>query len=147
MVKHRIAILPIIITILLWHGRAPKSTETLKELRWPKSDSKVTPGSHPRVTPSNSKVTRKWLKNGVRSHFWVDFRSLWGLSAWATFESLLGRFNSSCVSVELGHANFTTLLIILGGVSGRASPSCLPRPFRPDIAWNEAGHFQLQQLL
>ena len=60
------------------------------------------PGPQPRVTPSDSKVTQKWLKNRVRSHFWVNFRSLWGRSARVTFESLLGHFNSFCVSVDLG---------------------------------------------
>ena len=60
------------------------------------------PGSHRRVTPSDSKVTRKWLNNGVRSHFWVNFGSLWGRSAQVTFESLLGHFNSFWLSVELG---------------------------------------------
>ena len=56
------------------------------------------PGSLPRVTPSDS----KWLKNGVRSHFWVNFGSLWGRSAQITFESLLDHFNFFCVSVCLG---------------------------------------------
>ena len=52
-------------------GRAPKSTETQKELKWPKSDSKVTP----RV-PSDSKVTQKRLKNCVRPQFWVTLGSV-----------------------------------------------------------------------
>ena len=60
------------------------------------------PGPHPRVTPSDSKVTQKWLKNGVRSHFWVNFWSLWGRSARVTFESLLGHFNSFWVAAKLG---------------------------------------------
>ena len=82
-------------SVSLWSGPAPKSTETEKELKWPKSDSKVTP----RVpTQSDSKVTQKWLKNAVRSHFWANFGSLWGRSAGVTFESLLGHLNSFCMS-------------------------------------------------
>ena len=49
------------------------------------------PGSHP-------KVTRKWLKND--SH--MGSGSLWGWSAGVTFESLLGHFNSFCVSADFG---------------------------------------------
>ena len=52
------------------------------------------PGPHPRVTPSDSKVTQKWLKNGVMSHFWVNFGLLWGRCARVTFESVLGHFGS-----------------------------------------------------
>ena len=80
---------PCLQILVLWSGRAPKVTQ-----KW-------LPGSHPRVKPSDSKVTQKWLKNGVQSHFWVTFGSLWGPSAGVTFESLLGHFNSFCVSVEL----------------------------------------------
>ena len=53
------------------------------------------PGPHPRVT-------QKWLKNGVQSHFWANFRSLWGHSGVGPWESLLGHFNSFWVSVDLG---------------------------------------------
>ena len=52
-------------------------------------------GSHPRVTPSDSKVTQKM----TRSHFWVTFGLLWGRSGRVTFESLLGHFNAVCVSL------------------------------------------------
>ena len=86
----------------LWSWRPPNSTETQKELKWPKSDSKVTPGvpsqSDPKWLKSDSKMTQNW----VRSHFWVTLGSLWGRSGRVTFESLLGHFNSFCVSVELG---------------------------------------------
>ena len=76
------------------------------------------PGSQPRVRWDDSKMTQKWLKNGVRSHFWVNFRSLWGRSARVTFESLSGHFNSFWISVELGArplhstSNFGTRLLI-----------------------------------
>ena len=36
---------------------------------------------------SDSQVTQKWLQNEVWSHFWVNFRSLWGPSAGVTVES------------------------------------------------------------
>ena len=58
-----------------WSGRPPNYAGTQKELKWPKSDSKVTPGSHTTMTPSDSKVIQKWLENGVRNHFWVNFGS------------------------------------------------------------------------
>ena len=45
----------------LWSGRAPNSTETLKQLKRPKSDPKWLPGSHRRVT-------QKWLKNHYRAN-------------------------------------------------------------------------------
>ena len=52
---------------VLWSGRPPNSTETQKDpqvtLMWPKSDSKLLSGSHPRVTPSDPKVTQKWLES------------------------------------------------------------------------------------
>ena len=60
------------------------------------------PGPHPRVNWDDPKVTQKWLKSVVRSHFWVTFGSLWGRSARVTFESLLGHFNPFWVSVDLG---------------------------------------------
>ena len=90
-------------TLALWSGCPPNSTETQKELKWPKSDSKVTSGvpaqSDTKWPKSDSKVTQK---ESLLSHFWVTFGSLWGRSARVTFESLLGHFNSFCVSVELG---------------------------------------------
>ena len=66
--------------------------------KWLKSDFR---GPTPKWLKSDS----KWLKNDskyVWSHFWVTLGSLWGLSARVTFESLLGRSNSFCASVELG---------------------------------------------
>ena len=47
-------------------------------------------------------VTQKWLKHGVQICFRAYLRSLWGRSTRASFESLLGHFDSFCVSVELG---------------------------------------------
>ena len=47
----------------LWSGRPPNSTEAQKELKWPKSDSKVTfgvpPPSDPKCLKSDSKMTQK----------------------------------------------------------------------------------------
>ena len=86
----------------LWSGRAPNSTEPQKELKWPKSDSKVTQADRPQ---SDLKVTQKWLRTLFLSHFWVTFESLGVTLRWdlgVTFESLLGHFNSFCGSVELG---------------------------------------------
>ena len=79
----------------LWSRRPPNSRETQKALKWPKSDSKVTRPDRPQSDP---KVTQKWL----RTHFWVTFESLGVTLGWGTFESLLGHFNSFCVSLELG---------------------------------------------
>ena len=80
--------------LLLWVQRAPKSTETQKELKWPKkrlkSDSQ---GPTPEWPQSDLKLTQKWL----RTHFWVIFESLsshlaslWGGALEVTFESLFG---------------------------------------------------------
>ena len=48
---------------VLWNGRPPNSTETQKELKWPKSDSKVTFGvpaqSDTKWPKSDSKVAQK----------------------------------------------------------------------------------------
>ena len=86
--------------LLLWIGCAPNSTETQKESKWPKSDSKLTPADRPQ---SDLKLTQKWL----RALFLVMFESL--LSGRTTFESLLSHFwsllghlNSFGVSVESG---------------------------------------------
>ena len=106
-------------------GRAPNSTETQKELKRPKSDSKVTPRapsqSDPKSLKSDLKVTQKWGPESLLSHFWVTS----GRPARVTFESLLGHFNSFWVSVELGarpllNSNLETvhILPILRGFLG-----------------------------
>ena len=70
-------------------GRAPKSTETQKEVKWPKSDSNVTarvsPQSDPKWLKSNSKMTQKWGPESYLSQFWgrsagSQFYSVWILS-------------------------------------------------------------------
>ena len=87
----------------LWSQRAPNSTETQKDLKWPQSDSKVTRADRPQSDP---KLTQKWLWTPCLSHFWVTFESLGVTLGWrpwkSFFESLLGHFNSFWVSVELG---------------------------------------------
>ena len=40
------------------------------------------------------RLTQKLLDNGVRSHFSVNFRSLWGWSARVTLSHFLGHFNA-----------------------------------------------------
>ena len=72
-------------TVSLWSQRAPKSTETQKELKWPKSDSKVTRADRPQ---SDLKVTQKWLRTPFLSHSWVT----WGHSGVGPWESLLSHF-------------------------------------------------------
>ena len=47
-----------------------KSTETQKELYWPKTDSKVTPADR---SQSDLRVTQKWIQTPLLSHFWVTF--------------------------------------------------------------------------
>ena len=42
----------------LWSGRAPSSTETQREAKWPKSGSKATPADRPQ---SDLKLPQKWL--------------------------------------------------------------------------------------
>ena len=86
----------------LWSQCAPNSTETQKELKWPKSDSKVTRADRP-------ESDLNWLKSDSGPHLWVTFesllshlKSLWSGTPGVTFESLLGHFISLCVSVELG---------------------------------------------
>ena len=76
---------------------------------WPKSDSKVTLGDPPQSDPKWLKATRKWLENGVRSHFWVIFGSLWGRSAQVTSESLWGHFNSAVFCIVRRTPPFITL--------------------------------------
>ena len=75
--------------LILWSGCASNSTETQER---------------------RIKVTQKWLKSGLGrpTPKWpkigskVTLASLWGGPPRVTFESLLGHFNSFCVSVELG---------------------------------------------
>ena len=69
----------------LWSQRAPKSTETQKELKWPKSDSKVTRADRPQ---SDLKLAQKWLQ----THFWVIFESLLSHLGSLPRESLLSHF-------------------------------------------------------
>ena len=74
----------------LWSGRAPNSTETQKELEWPKSDSQVTPADRPQ---SNLKLTQKWLKNDSNMGSGVSFESLLGcFGVRPSAESLLSHF-------------------------------------------------------
>ena len=54
-------------------GRAPNYTDTHKELKWTKSDSKVTRAGWPQ---SDLKLTQKWLQTPCSSHFWATFESL-----------------------------------------------------------------------
>ena len=83
-------------------GRAPNSTGAPKELKWHKSDSKVTPKaspqSDPKVTQIDSKVPPDPILESLLSHL----GSLWGGALGVTFGPLLGHFDSVCVSVELG---------------------------------------------
>ena len=87
------------VVVDLWSGCAPKSTETQKELKWPKSDSKVTPRA---PAPEWPQVTQKWLKNDSKMGSRVTFESILGHFGVGLPESLLGHFNSFCVSVDLG---------------------------------------------
>ena len=67
-------------TFPLWPSWPHRTPQTPKQLKSQKSDSKVTFGAHPKVTP---KVTQKWLKSDQsdpkvtqkwpKSHFWVTF--------------------------------------------------------------------------
>ena len=58
------------VCLRLWSGHAPTSTEAQKELKWPKSDSKVTPADPPQ---SGLKLTQKWLRTPFLSQFRVTF--------------------------------------------------------------------------
>ena len=104
--------LPQMIAFLILGGRrAPNSTETQKELKWPKSDSKLSPWAPLQSDP-------KWLKSDSEMGSGVTFGSLWGRSARVTFESLSGHFSSFWVSVALGARwlhNFNSWRIKLGG--------------------------------
>ena len=73
-------------------GRAPNDTDTHKELKWTKSDSKVTRADWPQ---SDLKLTQKWLQTPFSSHFWATFESL-------PRESLLSHLNSFQVLIQLG---------------------------------------------
>ena len=66
----------------------PLFAETQKELKWPKSDSKVTPADRPQSDPN-------WLKSDSRPQLWIVFESLlsplgslWGAALGVTFGSL-----------------------------------------------------------
>ena len=83
-------------SLVLWSGRAPNSTETQKELKWPKRDSKWLPKSQSRVTPSDS----KWLKNDPK------------MGSGVTFESILGHFGVGLPESLLSH--FWVTLILYG---------------------------------
>ena len=99
-------------SLRLWSRRPPNSRETQKASKWPKHDSKVTPGVPPQSDPkwlkSDSKMTQKW----VRSHFWVTFGSLWGRSGRVTFESLLGHFGVGLAESLLSHFWVTLMLSV-----------------------------------
>ena len=75
----------VVLHVALWSRRPPNSTETQKELKWPKSDSKVTRPDRPQSDP---KVTQKWL----RTHFCVIFESLSSHSGVGPRESFLSHF-------------------------------------------------------
>ena len=84
----------------LWHYSIFQNSERIIKVtqKWLKSDSRG-------PTPEWPLVTQKWLKSdskGVRSHFWVNFGSIWGRPARVAFGSLVGHFNSVCVSGQLG---------------------------------------------
>ena len=104
------------LSLSFWSGRSPNYTETQKELKWPRSDSKVTVADH-----TNVKATQKWPKSDPKvtpdpifesflSHFGVTLGWDPASHFWVTFGSLLGRFwgsllshsNSFCASVQLG---------------------------------------------
>ena len=77
---------------VLWSWRAPNSTETPKELKWPKSDSKMTPRvpaqSALRWLKSDPKVTQKWGPESLLSQFWVTLGSVCPSHFRVTFGSL-----------------------------------------------------------
>ena len=72
--------------------RAPNSTEAHKKLKWPKSDSKVTPRAAPRSDhkwlKSDSKMTPKWGPESLLSQFWVTLGSVCPSHFWVIFGSL-----------------------------------------------------------
>ena len=126
--------------LVLWSGRGPNSTETPKKLSDPKWFKRGSRGPTPEWRQVTQKRHKKDSKSEVRSHFWVDFRSLWGRSARVTFESLLGRFKSFSVFVYLGarplHKSCSGFHISEGfleegrrGFSEGGVGKVLPRPF------------------
>ena len=72
----------VVAVVGLCSGRAPNPTETQKELKWPNSDSKVTPADRPQSDPSGPHFWVAFESLGVAlgrdpgSHFWVTFGSL-----------------------------------------------------------------------
>ena len=85
-------------TLILWSACPSRRPENQKQLKWRKSDSKVTLRGRPQ---SDSKTTEKWLFQA----FWVIFESLWGRLLKVTFESLFRHFNRFWFSGLLeGHA-------------------------------------------
>ena len=54
-------------------------SETQKELKWPKIDSKVTRADRAQSDP---KLTQKWLRTPFLSHLWVTFGSLGFALGW-----------------------------------------------------------------
>ena len=93
----------------LWSACPPRRPEYQKQLKWRKSDSKVTLRGRPQ---SDSKMTEKWLFQA----FWVIFESLWGRPLKVTFESLFRHFNCFWYSGLLGgHALHKSLTPVQGG--------------------------------
>ena len=87
-------------SLMLWSGRPPNSTETQKEWKWPKSDSKVTQADRPQSDP---KVTQKWLKNDSK------------MGSGVTFESILGHFGVGLPESLLSHFWVTLILSVFLG--------------------------------
>ena len=100
----------------LWSVAPPKAPSSPKQLKWPKSDSKVTLGGR---RPIDSKKGQKWLKKGFLwlknpflSHFWPFFESIGRRPPRVTFESLLGHFNCFGLLGALGGATDHKLCLL-----------------------------------
>ena len=64
-------------TFVLWSVAPPKAPRSPKQIKWPKSDSKVTLGGR---RPIDSKKGQKWLKKEflwLKTPFWATFDLFW----------------------------------------------------------------------
>ena len=81
--------------LVLWSVAPAKAPRSLKKLKWPKSDSKVTLGGQRPIDSKGPKVSQKRVfghKNPFLSHFWPFFESIGRRPPRVTFVSLLGHF-------------------------------------------------------
>ena len=112
--------------------RSPKSTETQKGLKWPKSDSKATraqkwPKSDSKVTPDP--IFESLLRHlgslwggGFGSHFWVTFGSLWsfGRASVDLGERWLPKATLAIGEAKLGLAALHLAMILFNQLHAKA---------------------------